>query len=278
MNDLMQLENIGKYQEMAVAWAAAYGAQLLLALVILVLGLWVGRSLRALTRRGLERRGVDPLLVGFVGNLVYYIMVIAVALAAVSRIGVDTTSFLAIVGSMGLAIGLAMKDNLANFSSGVMLILFRPFTLEDYIEVAGVTGVVKAITLSNTILATPDNQKIIVPNNKITGEIIRNVTANDTRRIDLTIGIGYGDDIARAKDVVAKLLAADSRVMTDPAPLVAVAELADSSVNLVVRPWVATADYWSVRFDLTERIKNALDENGISIPFPQRDVHIISEN
>lgn len=278
MLDMDALQNLGEYQEMALAWATAYGAQLVLALVILVIGLWVSRKVRGLVGAALERRGVDPLLVGFIGNLVYYIMVVAVALAAVSRIGVDTTSFLAIVGSLGLAIGLAMKDNLSNFSSGVVLILFRPFTVGDYIEVAGTAGTVKEITLSNTILATPDNQRIIVPNNKITGEIIKNVTANDTRRIDLVIGIGYDDDIAKAKDVARQLLEADERILKDPAPQIAVSELADSSVNLVVRPWVATTDYWSVRFEFIENIKRALDENGISIPYPQRDVHMISKN
>jgi len=276
MENMMNLKDLAQYQDMALAWAAAYGAQLLLAGLIFALGLWISRWVRALIRRALEHRRVDPLLVEFVGSLVYYVLLVAVALAAVSRIGIDTTSFLAVAGTMGLAIGLAMKDNLSNFSSGVVLILFRPFTLGDYIEVAGTAGTVKSISLSSTILSTPDNQKIIVPNNKITGEIIRNVTANDTRRIDMLIGIGYGDDIAKAKQVVANLLAADPRVMTEPMPQIAVAELADSSVNLVVRPWVATGDYWSVRFDLTERIKLALDENGISIPFPQRDVHMIA--
>jgi len=166
-----------------------------------------------------------------------------------------------------------VKDNLANFASGVVLILTRPFTVGDYISVAGVAGV----TLGVTVLATPDNQKIIVPNTKITGEIIQNTTANDTRRLDLVVGIGYGDDIAKAKDVVRSLVTADERILDDPAPVIAVFELADSSVNLVVRPWVKTADYWNVHFDLTERIKLALDENNISIPFPQRDVHMISE-
>jgi len=278
MNDLIPVEDLGRYQDMALAWIAAYGAQLVLALVIVIVGLWVGRRVRSLARAALGHRKVDPLLVEFLGNLAYWAIAVAVLLAAISRVGVDTTSFLAIVGSLGLAIGLAMKDNLSNLSSGVMLILLRPFTLGDYIEVAGVQGTVKAISLASTVLATGDNQRIIVPNAKITGEIIRNATANDTRRIDLTVGIGYGDDIARAKTVVAEVLAREPRVLTDPAPQIAVAELADSSVNLVVRPWVRTVDYWGARFELTEQLKAALDEAGISIPFPQREVHVITRS
>lgn len=279
MDDLAQgVAELGRYQEMALTWVAAYGAQLVLAVLIILIGLWVGRRVRSLARAALAHRKVDPLLVEFLGNLVYWAIAVAVLLAAISRIGVDTTSFLAVVGSLGLAIGLAMKDNLSNVSSGVMLILLRPFTLGDYIEVAGVQGTVKAISLTATVLATADNQRILVPNAKVTGEIIRNATANDTRRIDLTVSIGYGDDMARAKAVVAEVLAREPRVLTDPAPQIAVAELADSSVNLVVRPWVRTADYWGTRFDLTEAIKSALDEAGISIPFPQREVHVITHN
>lgn len=279
MDDLAQgVAELGRYQEMALTWVAAYGAQLVLAVLIIIIGLWVGRRVRSLARAALAHRKVDPLLVDFLGNLVYWAIAVAVLLAAISRIGVDTTSFLAVVGSLGLAIGLAMKDNLSNVSSGVMLILLRPFTLGDYIEVAGVQGTVKAISLTATVLATADNQRILVPNAKVTGEIIRNATANDTRRIDLTVSIGYGDDMARAKAVVAEVLAREPRVLTDPAPQIAVAELADSSVNLVVRPWVRTADYWGARFDLTEAIKSALDEAGISIPFPQREVHVITHN
>ncbi|MCK9240749.1 mechanosensitive ion channel family protein [Desulfocurvus sp.] len=278
MDDLMPVAELSRYQEMAVTWLAAYGAQLVLALLIVVVGLWIGRRVRSLVRAALGHRKVDPLLVQFLGNLVYWALAVAVFLAAVSRIGVDTTSFLAVVGSLGLAIGLAMKDNLSNVSSGVMLILLRPFTLGDYIEVAGVQGTVQAISLTTTVLVTPDNQRILVPNTKITGEIIRNVTANDTRRIDLVVGIGYGDDAARAKAVVAEVLAAEPRVLAEPAPQIAVAELADSSVNLVVRPWVRTDEYWPTRFDLTEKLKTALDAAGISIPFPQREVHVVSRD
>lgn len=272
----MDMDQAFAMKDMLLAWGKAYGYKLLVAILIIALGAWISRRISNVAKAGLNRRKVDPLLVGFIGNLVFYALMIAVMMAALSQVGIDTTSFLAIIGSLGLAIGLAVKDNLANFSSGVLLILFRPFTVGDYISVAGVAGTVETISLSNTILSTPDNQKIIVPNNKITGDIITNVTANDTRRVDFVIGIGYGDDMARAKQVVSDVIAAESRILPEPEVMIAVAELADSSVNLIARPWVKTEDYWAVKFDLTERIKEALDANGISIPYPQRDVHLIA--
>jgi len=200
-----------------------------------------------------------------------------VVVAAVGRLGVNTTSFLTIIGAAGLAIGLALKDSLSNFAAGVMLVLFRPFTIGDVVSTAGITAKVEKITIFNTLFCTPDNQLVIVPNNKIISDIVTNINAKDTRRIDLVVGISYTDDMVKTKDILERLAQDDSRVLTDPAPTVAVAELADSSVNLVFRPWVKTADYWAVRFDLTEKIKNALDEAGISIPFPQQDVHLFVE-
>ncbi|MBU1002663.1 MAG: mechanosensitive ion channel [Proteobacteria bacterium] len=267
--------DVSKYSEQIIAWLTVNGIDLLMALLILLVGTWFARRVGNAAQGTMEKREVDTLLARFVGNVLFYALLLTVLIAALSQLGINTTSFVAIVGTLGLAIGLAVKDNLANFASGVVLILARPFTVGDYISVAGVAGTVKNVTLGNTILSTPDNQRIIVPNSKITGDVITNATANATRRIDLVIGIGYGDDIAKAKDVVRGLLEAESRVLDDPAYTIAVAELGDSSVNLVVRPWVQTGDYWDVRFGLTEGIKLALDENGISIPFPQRDVHLI---
>ena len=191
--------------------------------------------------------------------------------------GVDTTSLIAIVGSLGLAIGLAIKDSISNFSSGVMLILFRPFTIGDFVEIAGVTGTVENITLTNTVLRSPDNQRIIVPNAQIMGNVITNVTGNPTRRIDLVLGISYNDDMKKAKEVLNSVVISQEGILKDPEPTIAVAELADSCVNLVVRPWVKRENYWIVRFELIERIKAAMDENGISIPFPQTDVHLNSQ-
>ncbi|NNK13353.1 MAG: mechanosensitive ion channel, partial [Desulfofustis sp.] len=197
-----------------------------------------------------------------------------VVIAAAQKLGINTGSFLAVVGAAGLAIGLALKDSLANFSAGVMLILFRPFKVGDAVTVAGETGAVEEITIFNTVMNTPDNQRKIIPNGLITSGTITNITANDTRRIDMVFGIGYEDDIKSAEQVFTEMIKAEPRVLSDPAPTIAVAELADSSVNFVVRPWVRTVDYWNVKFELTEKIKLALDEAGISIPFPQQDVHM----
>jgi small conductance mechanosensitive channel len=222
----------------------------------------------------MEKSDVDHTLINFLTNLIYYTLVVLVVIAAVGRLGVNTTSFLTIVGAAGLAVGLALKDSLSNFAAGVMLVLFRPFTIGDVVSTAGITAKVEKITIFNTLFCTPDNQLVIVPNNKIISDIITNINVKDTRRIDFVVGISYSDDMTQAKTILERLAGEDSRILKDPATTIAVAELADSSVNLVFRPWVKTSDYWDVKFDLTEKIKNALDEAGISIPFPQQDVHL----
>lgn len=269
-------EMVAQFKDTSIFWLAENGKNLVIALLILLIGMWIARRIGNLVTRAMGVKSIDELLARFVGNVTFYIILIAVAVSAVGQMGVDTTSFIAVVGSLGLAVGLAIKDSISNFSSGVMLILFRPFTLGDFVEVAGVTGSVENITLSNTVLRSPDNQRIIIPNAQIMGNVITNVTGNPTRRIDLVMGIGYDDDMKKAKEVINSIVSSQEGVLTDPEPTIAVAELADSSVNLVVRPWVRTEDYWTVRFELTERIKAALDENGISIPFPQTDVHLFN--
>ena len=258
-------------------WISLYALNIIGALLIFIVGKWLARHIAKLTANLMEKNNVDLTLVSFLKNLIYYTLVILVVVAAVGRLGVNTTSFLTIIGAAGLAIGLALKDSLSNFAAGVMLVLFRPFTIGDVVSTAGITAKVEKITIFNTLFCTPDNQLVIVPNNKIISDIITNINAKDTRRIDLVVGISYTDDMVKTKAILERLAQDDSRVLTDPAPTVAVAELADSSVNLVFRPWVKTADYWAVRFDLTENIKNALDEAGISIPFPQQDVHLFVE-
>jgi len=225
----------------------------------------------------LEKNNFDLALVSFLTHLTYYALVVLVVVAAAGRLGINTTSFLTVIGAAGLAVGLALKDSLSNFAAGVMIVLFRPFTIGDVVSTAGITAKVEKITIFNTRFCSPDNQLIIVPNNKIIADIITNINAKDTRRVDLTVGISYSDDMAETKEILARLAKEDSRILADPAPFIAVAELADSSVNLVFRPWVKTADYWDVRFALTEKIKNRLDEAGISIPFPQQDVHLFVE-
>jgi small conductance mechanosensitive channel len=260
-----------------VGWGSIYAINIIGALLIFIIGKWLARRIADLLATLMKKNNVDLTLVNFLKNLTYYILVVLVVVAAVGRLGVNTTSFLTIIGAAGLAIGLALKDSLSNFAAGVMLVLFRPFTIGDVISTAGITAKVEKITIFNTLFCTADNQLVIVPNNKIISDIITNINAKDTRRIDLVVGISYTDDMVQTKGVLERLAKEDSRVLTDPETTVAVAELADSSVNLVFRPWVKTADYWAVRFDLTENIKNALDEAGISIPFPQQDVHLFVE-
>jgi len=255
-------------------WVSIYAFNIIGALLIFIVGKWLARRIANLLAKLMEKGDVDATLVNFLTNLAYYTMVVLVVVAAVGRLGVNTASFLTIIGAAGLAVGLALKDSLSNFAAGVMLVLFRPFTIGDVVSTAGITAKVEKITIFNTLFCTPDNQLVIVPNNKIISDIITNINARDTRRIDLVVGISYADDMVKTKDILQRLAQEDSRVLTDPATTVAVAELADSSVNLVFRPWVKTADYWDVRFALTENIKNALDEAGISIPFPQQDVHL----
>ncbi len=260
-----------------VEWGSIYAINIIGALLIFIIGKWLARRIADLLATLMKKNNVDLTLVNFLKNLTYYILVVLVVIAAVGRLGVNTTSFLTIIGAAGLAIGLALKDSLSNFAAGVMLVLFRPFTIGDVVSTAGITAKVEKITIFNTLFCTADNQLVIVPNNKIISDIITNINAKDTRRIDLVVGISYTDDMVQTKGVLERLAKEDSRVLTDPETTVAVAELADSSVNLVFRPWVKTADYWAVRFDLTENIKNALDEAGISIPFPQQDVHLFVE-
>ena len=259
------------------SWVSAYSLNIIGAILIFIVGKWLARRISNLLSKLLEKNNVDKALVSFLTHLTYYALVVLVVVAAAGRLGINTASFLTVIGAAGLAVGLALKDSLSNFAAGVMLVLFRPFTIGDVVSTAGITAKVEKITIFNTLFCSADNQLIIVPNNKIISDIITNITAKDTRRIDLTVGISYSDDMAETKQILATLAKEDSRVLADPAPAVAVAELADSSVNLIFRPWVKTGDYWDVRFDLTEKIKNALDEAGISIPFPQQDVHLFVE-
>lgn len=269
--------NPDKYKELlqlGLDWCKNNGPGIVIAIVIFMLGRWLAMWFSSIGRRAMTRAKIDETLARFLSKLIYYALLAAVVIAAADQLGIKTTSFVAIFGAAGLAIGLALKDSLANFASGVMLILFCPFKVGDVVTAGGVTGRVEQIDIFSTIIMTPDNQKIIVPNSAITADVITNVNAEPTRRIDLVIGIGYDDDIRKAKTTLESLVKADSRILDNPAPTIAVAELADSSVNLIVRPWVKTADYWDVRLDLTERIKLTFDEKGISFPYPQQDVHM----
>lgn len=250
-----------------------WALNIVLALVIFVVGRWVVKRIVNLTARLMRRAKVDEMLISFVSSIVNVLLLLFVIVAALGQLGVETTSLIALVGAAGLAIGLALQDSLKNFAAGVLLIVFRPFREGHFVEVAGIAGVVENITIFNTIMRTGDNREVIVPNGAIYSGVITNYSKRDTRRVDMVFGIGYDDDLLKAKAILMDILVSDERVLSDPEPLVAVGELADSSVNFNVRPWVKTADYWAVYWDVTEKVKLRFDEEGISIPFPQMQVH-----
>jgi small conductance mechanosensitive channel len=268
-------ENIISYlPDNIVEIISSYTFSLLMALLIFIIGKWIVNKVVALFGKVLRKvKGMDETLVKFLENIVYYTLIIIVLLTALGKLGVETTSFLAILGAAGLAIGLALKDSLGNFASGVMIILFKPFKVGDFVTAGGVSGTIGEVGIFNSIFITVDNQKIIVPNGVITSGSIINVNAFDTRRVDLVVGIGYGDDIKKAKDVLNSIITSNEKVLVEKGITVSVGELADSSVNFVVRAWVKTPDYWDVKFALTESIKITFDKEGISIPYPQQDVH-----
>lgn len=256
------------------AYLIPWTIRILTAAAIWFVGKWVADRLTGLIRQVMTRAKLDAMLVTFAGNIINTALLVVVIIAALDHLGIPTTSMLAVFGAAGLAVALALKDSLGNFASGVMLIIIRPFKVGDFIEAGGISGVPEEIRIFHTVMRTPDNRQITVPNGQITSGAIVNFSAKPTRRIDLVFAISYGDDIRKAKAIIEGIVTADERVLADPAPLIALGELADSSVNINVRPWVKTEDFWPVRADLLERIKLAFDEQGITIPFPQRDLHL----
>jgi small conductance mechanosensitive channel len=270
----MDSTNVEAIMEQTVSLLVAWGLKVIAAIVILIVGRIVSGWADKALRRALDRASAEEALKRFVVGLVRAAVMIFAVIAALNACGVQTTSFVAVLGAAGLAVGLALQGSLSNFAAGVLILVFKPFRIGDVVAAAGVKGKVVDIGIFTTNLDTPDNQRIIVPNAAITGGTITNVNAYDTRRVDLVVGIGYGDDIAKARDVLVRLLESDARVLKDPPPMIEVNELGESSVNLLVRPWVKTADYWAVYFDTMRAIKEQFDANGISIPFPQRDVHL----
>lgn len=250
------------------------GLSLLYAIVILIIGRWIALAIRGLLRKMLTNRKVDMTIVSFVSSMVYIALMTFVVLAALSKLGVQTTSFVAVIGAAGLAVGLALQGSLANFAAGFLMVLFQPFKVGDFIEGAGTAGIVEEIQVFTTQLRTPDNKTIIIPNAKLTGDNITNYSAKETRRVEWSAGVSYRADIRKVKEVLQGIVNSDGRILKDPAPQIALGELADSSVNFVVRGWVKTGDYWDVFFDTMEKIKVRFDEEGIEIPFPQRDVHL----
>jgi small conductance mechanosensitive channel len=251
-----------------------FALNLLAAILILVIGRWVSKLISKIIAQVMTKAKVEPLLVTFVRHMSYFAMLAFVIIAALDRIGIKLTAAIAVLGAAALAIAFALQGSLSNFAAGILMIIFKPFKVGDFVEAAGVQGTVQEIQVLTTVINSLDNIRIIIPNAQVTNGTIRNFTANDTRRVDLKIGISYGDDLKKAKQVIEGVLAADKRILKNPAPTVAVYELGDSSVNFVVRPWVKPADYWDVYFDVTAKVKLALESNGLTIPFPQRDVHI----
>lgn len=254
-----------------------FGIKFIAAIAIFYIGRLIARFVSKGIHKIMEAQKVDKILESFVTNLVYWTLMTFVIIAAINQIGIQTTSLIAIMGAAGLAIGLALQGSLANFAAGVLIVMFRPYRVGDFVEAAGVAGSVVQVQILSTILKTVDNKQIVVPNAQIMNSIITNFSANETRRVDLVICISYNDDIDKTRTIIQELINADNRILKDPACLIAVSELADSSVNIAVRPWVKTADYMSVKFGLTETIKKRFDKEGISFPFPQQDVHIIKD-
>jgi len=266
------LENID-ISSLLNTYVIPWGINIVLALLIFVIGRMVARIVVSIVRRLLSKANMDDILIDFVCSILQTALLLFVIIAALNQLGVDTTSLIALLGAAGLAVGLALQGSLQNFASGVMLIVFRPFKAGDFVDAGGVSGTVEKISIFSTQMRTGDNREIIVPNGKIYGDTITNFSARDTRRIDMVVGIGYDDDIKKAQEILRGLVDGDERILNDPETLIAVSELADSSVNFVVRPWVKSSDYWAVKFDFNENVKLAFDEQGISIPYPQLDVH-----
>ncbi|MDT3334061.1 mechanosensitive ion channel [Shewanella sp. SP1S1-7] len=268
------MENLEGLLKQAPDLIVTYGLKVLFAIIIFFVGKYFAGVAQKLVRKLLNSRKVDPTVVSFVANLTWAIVFVFAVIATLGQIGVQTASLVAVIGAAGLAVGLALQGSLSNFASGVLMVLFRPCRVGDYIEAAGIAGTVDEITIFSTKLRTPDNKVIVAPNSSIMNGTITNYSAMDTRRIDLVIGVSYSADIALTKKILTEILDNNQYVLKDPSYTVGLAELANSSINFVVRPWVKTADYWTARFQLLEQIKNALDAADIGIPFPQMDIHV----
>ena len=269
--------NVDKILEWLQTEGVAFGIDLVAALAIFIIGrIAVGFIVRGV-RIAMRKNNVEKTLETFICNLIRWALMVVVIIAAIAHVGIETTSFIAVFGAAGLAVGLALQGSLSNFAAGVLIVLFRPYRVGDWIEAAGISGSVEQVQILTTVLTTGDNKQVIVPNSQIMDSIITNYSAKDTRRIDLVIGVSYDDDIDKVRKTLVDIIGSDERILKDPAPKIAVSELADSSVNFVVRPWSKTEDYWSVRFDLMESIKKRFDQEGITFPFPHQDVHIIRD-
>jgi small conductance mechanosensitive channel len=267
-----------QYKDVVIAYASEYGLKIIMAILIFVIGKWAVNKITAFIKKMMYKAKIDKTLIEFSESIIYFALLLMVIIAALNQLGVNTTSFVAVFGAATLAIGLALQGSFSNIGAAVLIILFRPFKVGDVIEAAGVTGEVTDINLFSTIITPVDKRMVIVPNSSIIGGNITNFSNRNQRRVDHVFGIGYDDDLKLAKETLIQIVQADSRILTEPAPFVAVSELADSSVNFVVRAWTKADDYWGVHFDMLETVKLTFDEKGISIPYPQMDVHADKEN
>ena len=266
------MENLD-INEILQTYVIPWGIKLVLALAIFYIGRMVVAGVVAFVRKVLHSRGMDDILVGFLVAILRWVLLLFVVIAALSQLGINTNSLVALLGAAGLAIGLSLQGSLSNFAAGVMLIIFRPFTKGNFVEAGGATGIIETIGIFTTTMTTPDNKEVIVPNGAIIGGNITNYSARPTRRVDMVFSVSYDDDLRKARQILEEIIAADERVLKDPAPVIAVGALAESSIDFLVRPWAKTEDYWQLLWDTTETVKHRFDEAGISIPFPQVDVH-----
>ncbi len=278
MNETEITQQASQWLETLKTLGATYGLKVLGGIALLLIGRWIALAIRGGLRRVLDKRNLDPIITAFVVNLAYIGLLAFVVLAALEVVGVRTTSFAAVIAAAGLAIGLALQGSLSNFAAGFLLIIFRPFKKGDYIEAGGTAGVVEEIQVFTTVMKTPDNKKVIVPNSSIMGGNIINYSAHATRRVDWVFGVSYADDIDQVKATIRRVIEAEPRIHKDPAPVVVLSSLGDSSVNFTARAWVNVPDFWNVFFETNEKMKKTFDAEGITIPFPQRDIHLHQQN
>lgn len=278
MEKYFTMENIQQIIAKLTALGTEFGVKLITALAIFIIGRWVAIGIKNLIDKAMHKARVDKTLISFTVHLAYIALIAFVIIAALGQLGIQTTSFIAVLGAAGLAVGLALQGSLSNFAAGVLMLIFRPFKVGDYIEGAGVSGTVKEVQIFTTILITPDNKTIIIPNAKITGDNITNYATQGTRRIDLAFDIAYGADLDKAKQVLMDIIKADKRLLASPAPAIVVGQIGDGRVNLLCRPWVKADDYWDAYFDLTETVKKRFDAEGINPPVPRRDVHLFQQS
>lgn len=272
------MEEVNEYSSVVVDLAMEYGPKLIGAIITLVVGLWVIKRISKIVQKGFEKRNIDPSLRPFLVSLINTLFKVFLVVSVLSMLGIEMTSFVAIIGAAGLAIGMALSGTLQNFAGGVIILILKPFKVGDFIEAQGYSGTVHSIQIFNTVLKTPDNLTILLPNGSLSTGAVKNYSTEANRRVDWSFGIGYGDDVAKARAILLSIFEADDRVFKDPAPFIQVGALADSSVNLTTRVWCKASDYWAVAMETNEKVYNEFNQQGINIPFPQMDVHLHKEN